>query len=63
MEGLWPGSSHQVMNVLPGDLAIPLGVVFPLPPPPLSLICQQEAGNLLGWWGGVGHFWQEPRQG
>ena len=43
------GSSHQVMDVLPGDLVVLLGVVFPLPPPLLSLICHQEAGHLLSW--------------
>ena len=59
--GLWRahglGSSHQVMDVLPGDLVVLLDVVFPLPPSLLlSLICQGEMGHLLGWWGGVGHF-------
>ena len=57
--------SPQVMDVLPGDLEVPLDVVLPLPLPlsplPLSLSCQRGAGHLLGWWGGVGHFWQEPR--
>ena len=43
------GSNHQVMGVLPGDLVVLLGVVFPLPPPLLSLICHQEAGHLLSW--------------
>ena len=43
--GLWRahclGSSHQVMDVLLGDLVVLLGVVFPLTPPSLlSLICQ-----------------------
>jgi hypothetical protein len=62
--GLWRahglGSSHQVMDVLPGDLVVLVDVLFPLPPPPpLSLICHREAGR-LGWWGGVGHFCQEP---
>jgi hypothetical protein len=44
--GLWrahgQGISHQVMDVLPRDLVVLLGVVFPLPPPALllSLICQ-----------------------
>jgi hypothetical protein len=56
-----PDSSHQVMDVFPGDLLVLLGVMFPLPPPLLSLFCQQEEGHLLGWWDSVRHFWQEPR--
>lgn len=42
-ESLWEahglGSSHQVMDVSSVDLAVPLDVVFPMPPSlPLSLI-------------------------
>lgn len=44
------GSSQQVMDVPPGDLAVPLDVMLPLPPPLLlSLICQQNEGHLRGW--------------
>ena len=65
--GLWSvhglGSSHQVMDVLLGDLVVLLGVAFPLTPPYLllPLICQCEADHLLGRGSGVGHFWKEPR--
>jgi hypothetical protein len=59
--GLWKaqglGSSHQVMDVLPGDLVIILGVACPLPPPPLllSLIYLPVRGRPSSW--SVGLCW------
>ena len=41
------GNGHQVMDVLPGDLVVLRDVVFPLPPPLLSLICQR--GRPSSW--------------
>lgn len=45
MEARGLDSSHQVMDALPGDLVVALGLVSSL-----SLNCQQEADHLLDQW-------------
>ena len=51
--GLWRahglGSSHQVMDVLPGDLVVLLGVVFPLPLPLDLSVRDGTSSWLVGW--------------
>lgn len=40
--------SNQIMNVLPVQFVVPLGVMLPLLPLSFFLICQQEVSHLLG---------------
>lgn len=52
--GLWEehglDSGHQVMDVLPEELAVPFRVASSLPPP-------TRHGSSSGWWGDIGPFW------